>query len=96
MPPNRNGPAEVIGNIATFDDVDDFNGYAPNPITFSDVTFTGYSLSMSVTYFTVAADGTWGTADSGGAMTNAKRIRVVVNHALIGGVVLDCITGASY
>ena len=86
--------------IGAFDDVDDFHNYSQNPITIGSDTFSGYSVTMNVAYMTVDAsagveDGVWGTATSAGA-TNAKRVRVVVTHALIGDVTLNCITGAIY
>ena len=89
---------ETSGNMATYDDVDDFNSGITNlPIP----GFSDYTLTMTVAYFTDnnATTGIWGTSDCTGACvppTNAKRIRVTVNNALIGDVVLDCVTGAVY
>ena len=93
---NLNGPNnEAAGNPTTFDDVDDFNTMTNYAIP----GFLDYTLTMTVAYFTdnYATTGIWGTADSaGGARTNAKRIRVTVNNALIGNLTLDCVTGAVY
>ena len=79
-----------------FDDVDDFNCLS----TATAIPgFSEYTLRVNVAYLTVNADGTWGTSDcTGGCVppTNAKRIRVIVNHALTGDVSLDAITGANY
>lgn len=97
--PGSLGPEGEAG-IDNFDDVDDFDGFAQNPIIFSDgMTFDGYSLAMTVQYWTDTGGGgqvgIWDTTPSA-VETNAKHIRVVVNHSLIGDVTLDCVTGALY
>ena len=89
---------ETSGTMTTYDDVDDFNSGITNlPIP----GFSDYTLTMTVAYFTDnnATTGIWGASDCTGACvppTNAKRIRVTVNNALIGNVTLDCVTGALY
>jgi len=81
--------------VDQFDDVDDFHNYS------SSITgFPGYSVTMTVQYFSVTEpNGLWQATDCTGTCTpptNAKRVRVQITHALIAPVTLDCVTGALY
>lgn len=63
---------------ATYNDVDDFNGYSENPIP----NFGGYSLSVSVSY---VQPGDLETPVVG-TTTDFKRIMVTVSHSKAGNV----------
>lgn len=64
-------PGESEGDISTYDDVDDFNGYI---ITDSD--YPGISGTVSVYY---VEDGDWDTPYTGASYTNYKRIDISVS-----------------
>ncbi|HDM08498.1 MAG TPA: hypothetical protein ENF97_00045 [Candidatus Omnitrophica bacterium] len=61
---------ETAGDLSTYDDVDDFDGY-----TITDSDYPAITGTVSVYY---VEDGDWDTPYTGASYTNYKRIDIVV------------------
>ncbi|HDL09674.1 MAG TPA: hypothetical protein ENG39_00265 [Candidatus Omnitrophica bacterium] len=61
---------ETAGDLSSYDDIDDFDGY-----TITDPDYPGFTATISVYY---VVDGNWDTAYTGSNYTNYKRIDLVV------------------
>ena len=87
---NPLGPA-VGETRATYNDVDDFDGFSENPIS----GFTGYSSSVSVYYVDPDTTGLDTAKPDSSNTLDYKRVDVMITHPLTGSLKFSTIVSRS-